>query len=103
MHASLISIRARFACPVGLIFHLWMRQDNRPLYGNLMELPSAHRKGDTTLRPYLLGILLVARHAKSEPERASAVPFHEGSKRLAVTLAGSGQDGGCLGRVHLGD
>ena len=37
----------------------------------------------------------------NQPEDAPAVPFDQRSKRLVVALAGTGQDGCRLGRVHL--
>ena len=49
----------------------------------------------------ILGILFVSRHPERQPEDAAAVPLDERAERLAVALAGTGQDGCCLGRVHL--
>ena len=49
----------------------------------------------------ILSILFVACHPKCEPKDASAVTLHERTKRIAVALAGTGQDGCCFGGVHL--
>ena len=50
---------------------------------------------------HIFRILFVAGHPVGQPEDTPAVPLDERSERLAVALAGTGQDGCCFGRVHL--
>ena len=50
---------------------------------------------------HIFGILLVPGHPERQPKDAPAVALDERAKRVAVTLAGTGQDGCCFGRVHL--
>ena len=56
---------------------------------------------EKALLDHIFGILLIPGHPEGQPEHTPAVPFDEGAKRLTVALAGTGQDGCRLGRVHL--
>jgi len=53
-----------------------------------------------TLLDHVFGILFVARHPIRESKHAAAVALYERAKRFVVALAGSGQDGCRLRRVH---
>src|SRR6185295_13285206 len=62
------------------------------------ELPIRAKKA---FLDHIFRILFVAGHPVGQPEDTPAVPLDERSERLAVTLAGTIQDGCCFGRVHL--
>jgi len=65
-----------------------------------LEAAELSIRAKKTLLNHVFGILFISRHPEGQPEHSPAVPLYERAKRVAVTLAGTGQDSCSFGRVH---
>src|SRR5256885_1095695 len=61
--------------------------------GARLEPAELSIRAEKAFLDHIFGILLIAGHPERQPENTPAVPLDERAKRLAVALAGTGQDG----------
>ena len=70
--------------------------------GPRFESPQLPIGAEKALLDHVFCVLLVAGHAERQPEDGPAMAFDQYTERVAIALAGAGQDGRSLSRVHLG-